>query len=82
MFHWQEHDGPPVTPPARKGFGSTVLEQVMAEYASTPPRLDFARGGVTYQVRGPIDAVAAALAPDAGPGRQTKLEPSPTPPPA
>src|SRR5262249_33553089 len=28
-FHWQERDGPPVTKPGRKGFGSTVLERVM-----------------------------------------------------
>ena len=37
-FHWQERDGPPVSPPQHKGFGSTVLEQVMAEYANTPPQ--------------------------------------------
>jgi hypothetical protein len=79
-FHWQEHDGPPVTPPARKGFGSTVLEQVMAEYAHTPPRIDFARSGVIYQVRGPLEALAAAtLAPNAGTAARAQLSAGPQP---
>jgi two-component sensor histidine kinase len=30
-FRWQERGGPPVSPPAQKGFGSTVVEQVRAE---------------------------------------------------
>ena len=38
MFRWQERGGPPVSPPTRKGFGSTVLEQVMAEYFENPPQ--------------------------------------------
>ena len=80
-FHWQERGGPPVTPPAQKGFGSIVLEQVMAEYASTPPQIDFAPSGLTYRVSGPLDGIAAApLVPNAGPARQEKLELSRTPP--
>jgi two-component sensor histidine kinase len=70
-FRWQEHNGPPVSLPAQSGFGSTVLEQVMAEYADTPPKIDFARSGVIYQVRGPLDAVAApSILSSAGPTRQ------------
>jgi hypothetical protein len=77
-FRWQERDGPPVLPPALTGFGSTVLEQVMAEYADTPPRIDFAPDGVIYQVQGPLDAIAAApVVPDA-PVRQTRPN-SPSP---
>ena len=80
-FHWQERDGPPVTPPARKGFGSTVLEQVMAEYARTPPRIEFAREGVIYQVKGPLAAIAAAnLVPTTGTARTAKLNLSSPPP--
>jgi two-component sensor histidine kinase len=30
LFRWQEKDGPPVTPPLRKGFGSQVLERGLA----------------------------------------------------
>lgn len=60
VFHWQEFDGPPVVTPLRKGFGSTVLEQVMAEYASAPPCIEFAPSGVVYEVAGPLSAIAAA----------------------
>jgi two-component system CheB/CheR fusion protein len=59
-FHWQERNGPAVTPPERKGFGLTVLEQVMAEYAGKPPQIEFASSGLTYRVGGPLEAIAAA----------------------
>ena len=58
-FRWQEEGGPPVRPPERKGFGSTVLEQVMAEYFDTPPRIEFAPSGVVYELTGPLDGIAA-----------------------
>ncbi len=29
-LEWTESDGPPVTPPTRRGFGSTLLERVLA----------------------------------------------------
>ena len=45
--------------PERKGFGSTVLEQVMAEYFDTPPRIDFATSGVVYELTGLLDGIAA-----------------------
>ena len=57
---WREYGGPAVTAPARKGFGSTVLEQVMAEYADAPPRLEFAPDGVRYEVWGRLETIAAA----------------------
>jgi len=60
-FRWQEHYGPPVLAPEQRGFGRTVLEQVMAEFADAPPKIDFARSGVVYQVTGPLGAVAAAV---------------------
>jgi PAS domain S-box-containing protein len=57
VFRWHERRGPPVAPPARKGFGSAVLEHVMAEYFDPPPRIDFKAGGVTYELTGPLDAL-------------------------
>jgi two-component sensor histidine kinase len=59
-FRWQEHGGPLVAPPTRKGFGSAVLEQVMAEYFDTPPHIEFAREGVRYELTGSLDAIAAS----------------------
>ena len=58
IFRWQEQGGPQVNAPSRKGFGSTVLEQVMAEYFETPPQMEFAADGVRYEVMGSLEAIA------------------------
>ena len=50
-FSWQERGGPVVSSPTQKGFGSAVLEQVMAEYFDDPPLIDFASGGVSYELQ-------------------------------
>ena len=57
MFRWQERGGPHVTPPTGKGFGSAVLEQVMAEYFENPPQIEFAADGVGYEVIGSLEAI-------------------------
>src|SRR6185295_15521854 len=57
MFRWQERGGPRVTPPTGKGFGSAVLEQVMAEYFEAPPQIEFAANGVGYEVVGSLEAI-------------------------
>ena len=57
IFRWQEQGGPHVTPPAGKGFGSVVLEQVMAEYFEDPPQIEFAAHGVGYEVIGSLEAI-------------------------
>ena len=57
-FRWQERGGPLVAPPAIKGFGAVVLEQVMAEYFAVPPKIEFAPGGVCYELKGSLAAVS------------------------
>jgi two-component sensor histidine kinase len=57
IFRWQERGGPRVTPPMGKGFGSAVLEQVMAEYFEAPPQIEFAADGVGYEVVGSLEAI-------------------------
>lgn len=57
IFRWQERGGPRVTPPTAKGFGSAVLEQVMAEYFENPPKIEFAVDGVGYEVIGSLEAI-------------------------
>jgi len=59
-FRWQERGGPQVRAPSRKGFGSTVLEQVMAEYFETPPLIEFAADGIIYELTGSLEAVSAS----------------------
>jgi two-component sensor histidine kinase len=56
-FRWQEEGGPPVSPPTHKGFGSAVLEQVMAEHFEVPPRIDFLPSGARYELSGRLDAL-------------------------
>ena len=46
-----------VMPPAAQGFGSTVLEQVMAEYFEAPPQIEFATDGVRYELAGALEAI-------------------------
>ena len=57
IFRWREQGGPPVSPPTEKGFGSAVLEQVMAELFDVPPRIDFAIEGFCYELNGSLDAM-------------------------
>jgi two-component sensor histidine kinase len=56
-FRWQERGGPPVSEPTQKGFGTTVLEHVMAEYFDIPPRIHFEKEGVRYEISGPLDSI-------------------------
>jgi hypothetical protein len=57
------HENPPTAkfceewPPTQKGFGSAVLEQVMAEYFDAPTRIDFAMDGLCYQLNGSLGAM-------------------------
>ena len=52
-FRWQEQGGPPVSAPTRKGFGSTVLEQVMADHFDVRPH--FPITGMNYELSGSLD---------------------------
>ena len=63
MFRWQERNGPQVSPPLRKGFGSTVLEQVMADYFETPPQVEFEANGVRYEVIGSLETISVQTDP-------------------
>ena len=66
-FRWQERGGPPVSPPVHKGFGSVVLEQVLAGYFDVPPRVEFAVGGVSYELTGgSLEALSERLAFNSG----------------
>ena len=56
-FQWQERGGPPVNPPKHRGFGSILIEKVVAQEFGTP-MLEFAPEGVRYQIDTPLSAVA------------------------
>ena len=46
LLQWREQDGPPVTPPSRRGFGSRVIEQGLAHELGGGAELAYAPTGV------------------------------------
>jgi PAS domain S-box-containing protein len=71
---WSETGGPTVTPPAKRGFGLTLLEDVTSRELNGATQIDFRPAGVVVRLRaGPaavaprpetVPAVAAARAPE------------------
>jgi PAS domain S-box-containing protein len=58
-FHmsWRESDGPPVTPPARKGFGHVVISQMVAGSLRGHVTLDYAKDGLWWAIDAPSTSV-------------------------
>jgi len=46
VLHWQEKDGPPVTPPSHRGFGSSVIERGLAHELQGITHLDYRPDGL------------------------------------
>jgi PAS domain S-box-containing protein len=53
-LRWQESGGPPVTPPARKGFGSRLVEGGLGQDLNGEVRLDYEPAGVVCQIIMPV----------------------------
>jgi PAS domain S-box-containing protein len=51
---WAESGGPPVVAPARRGFGSRMLEQGLAGEINGSVRLDFAADGLRCHIDAPL----------------------------
>ncbi|MBA3896614.1 MAG: PAS domain-containing protein [Sphingomonadaceae bacterium] len=49
-LRWREKDGAPVTPPARKGFGSRVIEQGLAHELNGRVDLDYRPDGIVCTI--------------------------------
>ena len=58
ILDWQEKDGPPVTPPSRKGFGSHVIERGLAHELEGDVDLSYKANGVACTINIPAPAVA------------------------
>jgi PAS domain S-box-containing protein len=54
---WTERGGPPVTAPARRGFGSLVIEQNLARSLNADVDLTFAPDGLRCRVRVPLEHI-------------------------
>ena len=50
---WIERGGPPVKPPKNRGFGTTVIEQMVRQTTSGEASLDFAPSGVAWRLTCP-----------------------------
>jgi PAS domain S-box-containing protein len=57
---WTERDGPPISAPKQRGFGTTVIEAMAKHSLDGAIDLDFAPSGVTWQL---VCPVANALEP-------------------
>ena len=51
---WTEKDGPPVTPPKRKGFGSRLIEKALAMELSGEVRINYEVSGVICTIVAPL----------------------------
>ncbi|WP_227878886.1 sensor histidine kinase [Caulobacter segnis] len=53
---WSERDGPPVTPPAQRGFGSRLIERGLAAELSGSATIEFHPTGVVCQIQALLEA--------------------------
>jgi two-component sensor histidine kinase len=52
---WQEADGPEITSPDRKSFGTRLLEDVVAHELNGEAELIYERRGLCYRLEFPVD---------------------------
>lgn len=57
LFSWTEHDGPPVTPPERTGFGTRMIERVLAAELSGKVDLRFPPAGLVCTVECAVSSI-------------------------
>jgi light-regulated signal transduction histidine kinase (bacteriophytochrome)/CheY-like chemotaxis protein len=60
IFDWREQGGPPVKPPTRKGFGTTIIERSVPYDLGGEARIDYAAEGVRAHFRIPARHVGEA----------------------
>jgi len=47
---WTEHDGPPVSPPQRRGFGTVVMQEMTQRSVNGTVDLEYPPSGVTWRL--------------------------------
>jgi PAS domain S-box-containing protein len=53
MMSWTERDGPPVSPPERRGFGSTVVDSMAKQSVGGEVNLNYAPSGLMWRLTCP-----------------------------
>lgn len=56
-FSWHEEGGPIVTPPARRGFGTLMLERAVAKELGGSVNLKFPPSGAIFHIEAPLAAL-------------------------
>jgi two-component system CheB/CheR fusion protein len=62
LLDWVERNGPPVKEPAKRGFGTMLIERAVGHDLSGEARIEFLPEGVRALVRAPLPAQASAPA--------------------
>jgi light-regulated signal transduction histidine kinase (bacteriophytochrome) len=63
LFEWQERDGPPVKPPNRKGFGTTIIGRSVPYDLGGQATIDYAPAGVKARFQIPARHVSETAGP-------------------
>jgi two-component sensor histidine kinase len=58
LFKWSEKHGPPVTPPAHKGFGSVIITSVVGSELNCAPTMEYAQDGFRYRLECSLSALS------------------------
>ena len=62
VFKWLETQGPPVNPPAHKGFGSVIITSVIGSELNCAPTMDYAKDGFRYRLECSLSALTGTSA--------------------
>jgi two-component sensor histidine kinase len=60
LFKWNETNGPPVVPPMRTGFGSRLIERVLANDFGANVRITYPAGGIACELLAPLANLKAS----------------------
>ncbi|WP_294642486.1 PAS domain S-box protein [uncultured Aureimonas sp.] len=60
VFTWIETGGPTVSAPERRGFGSRLIERIVASYFDGEGRIDFDPSGIRFKLTGASDRLDLA----------------------
>ena len=52
-LRWRESDGPPVLPPGRRGFGTRMIQQVLAQEFQGRVDVEYRTDGLLCQISAP-----------------------------
>ena len=76
LISWIERGGPPVQPPTRKGFGSTIISRIIPHDLRGKAELNFKLSGLEAEFRVPARYIASNNSGDAVSGDQEDVDAS------